>query len=81
LLFASIPIGFLATNLMIWAVPPLREFFVRESRKREGRSFKAATLGLLKVVGIGVPLLFAFSLYAATRQARERRNNLIQIHL
>ncbi len=52
LLFASIPIGFLATNLMIWSVPPLRRFFIREAQEREGRSFWVANQGLLKVAGI-----------------------------
>lgn len=69
LLLASIPIGFLTTNLIIWTAPPLREFFVRESLAREGRSFKVANLGLLKVAGIAVPLAFAFSLWIASREA------------
>ena len=67
LVFASIPIGFLATNLIIWSVPPLRRFFIREALEREGRSFRVANLGLLKVAGIGVPLSFAFALYMASR--------------
>ena len=38
-MFASIPIGLLNTNLLVWSIPPIRRFFDREAQGRPGGNF------------------------------------------
>ena len=46
--FASFPIGFIAANLFIYAISPLRRFFTQEASNRNGETFTKAMRGLLK---------------------------------
>lgn len=64
-LLASIPVGFVAANLFVYAIPPLRRFFDQEARKRNGEDFSAAMRGLLKVSMYWVPPLIAVCFGAA----------------
>lgn len=65
LLFASIPVGLLLSNIVIWTIPPLRRFFVGEAADHERGNFAAANRGLLKLAALGIPPLFAAALAAA----------------
>ena len=40
LLVASIPIGLLLTNLVIWIIPPARRFFIQEASGRPGEDLR-----------------------------------------
>lgn len=65
LFFASIPLGFLSGNALIWSIPPLRRYFVSEAAGRGGVTFRGSQKGLMKMAAFMVPLMFVFSLAAA----------------
>jgi hypothetical protein len=65
LLLASVPVGFLATNLLVWSIPPLRSFFDREAGGRPDGSFSASMRGLLKFAKYWMPPLLAIGFGAA----------------
>jgi hypothetical protein len=47
MLFASFPLGLVASNLVVWSIPPVRRYFDSEAESRAGDGFKRATAGLL----------------------------------
>jgi hypothetical protein len=65
LLFASIPVGLLLTNLVIWIIPPARRFFDHEASGRPGGDFASANRALLRLAMYSVPPLFCFALCVA----------------
>jgi len=65
ILFASIAVGLLATNWIIWAIPPARRFFIREAAQRRGKSFASTNRELLKLAMYSIPPLFCFALCVA----------------
>jgi hypothetical protein len=65
LLLASLPVGFLATNLLVWSIPPLRSSFDREAHGRAHGSFSASMRGLLKFAKYWMPPLLAIGFGAA----------------
>ena len=65
LLFASIPVGLLLTNLFIWTIPPARRFFMREASGRPGGDFASANRALLKLIIYSAPPLFGLALCVA----------------
>jgi hypothetical protein len=65
LLLASVPVGFLASNLIVWSIPPLRRFFDREARGRPDGSFSASMRGLLVFAKYWMPPLLAIGFGAA----------------
>jgi hypothetical protein len=62
LLFASIPVGLLLTNLVIWIIPPARRFFNREAAERPGEDFASSNRDLLKIAKYSIPPLLFFVL-------------------
>ena len=65
LLFASIPVGLLLTNLVIWVIPPARRGFDREASGRRGGDFASSSRALLKLAIYSIPPLFCFALCVA----------------
>lgn len=65
LLLASVPIGFLATNLVVWSIPPLRRFFVREAHGRRKGSYSESMRGLVVFSKYCMPPLLAIGFGAA----------------
>lgn len=65
LLLASLPVGFLGTNLLVWSIPPLRSFFDREACGRSAGSFRDSMNGLLKFARYWMPPLLAIGFCAA----------------
>lgn len=65
LLLASLPVGFLTTNLLVWSIPPLRSYFEREARGRPDGSFSASMRGLLKFAKYWMPPLLVIGFGAA----------------
>ncbi len=65
LLLASIPVGFLAVNLFVWLIPPLRGFFDREARGRPDGDFPASMRGLLAFSKYWIPPWVAIGFGAA----------------
>ena len=58
LLLASIPIGLICANYLIWIVPFLRRYFVEEARSRSGEDYQAANQSLFNAVKwLNPPLL------------------------
>jgi len=62
---ASIPVGFIVVNLLVYAISPLRRFFDDEAKSRKGESFSSAMGGLLKFAKYWMPPLLVISLGAA----------------
>jgi len=65
ILFASIAVGLLATNWIIWAIPPARRFFIREAAQRRGTNFVTANRELLTLAMYSIPPLFCFAFCVA----------------
>ena len=65
LLFASIPVGLLLTNLVIWIIPPARRFFIQEASGRPGEDFASSNRALLKLAMYSIPPLLCFALCVA----------------
>ena len=65
LLFASIPVGLLLTNLVIWMIPPARRFFIHEASGRPKGDFTSANRALLKLALFSIPPLFCFAFCVA----------------
>ena len=62
---ASIPLGFIVANLLVYAVRPLRHFFDQEAKSRGGDGFKKAMRDLLMFSKYWIPLMVAIGLGAA----------------
>jgi hypothetical protein len=65
LMVASIPVGLLIGNLLIWIVPPFRRYFAAEARARMGENFGTANQGLIRLAEHWVPPLIVFSFLVA----------------
>ena len=65
MLLASVPVGFLASNLLVWSIRPLRGFFDREAHGRPDGSFSASMHRLLVFAKYWVPPLLAIGFGAA----------------
>jgi hypothetical protein len=59
MLLASFPVGFLATNLLAWIIPPARRFFNREAQGRPKGDFASSMRGLLTFAKYWMPPLIA----------------------
>lgn len=53
MLFASIPLGFIAADFVAWGIPPLRRHFERDAKKVANGDFKHAIAGLLALAKYG----------------------------
>ena len=65
LMLASIPIGFLVSNVLVWSILPLRRFFDREALSRPDGSFSASRRGLLTFSRYWIPPFLAIGFGAA----------------
>jgi hypothetical protein len=65
LLVASLPVGFLASNLLVWSIPLARRYFARESRGKPGEDFPSSMRGCLRFSKYLMPPLLAIGLGAA----------------
>jgi len=62
---ASIPVGLLAANLLVWCIPPARRFFDREAQNRPNADFASSMRGLLKFSKFWILPLVAIGVGAA----------------
>jgi hypothetical protein len=69
LLFPSIGLSMLITNLILWCIPPARRTFEREAGKIKQMSFRGANKGLVRItfryllpIGLGLSLVGALTL-------------------
>jgi hypothetical protein len=65
LLLASIPVGLIAANLLVWSIPPARRFFDQESQSRPAGDFASSMRGLLRFSKYWISVLVAIGLGAA----------------
>ncbi len=65
LLLASLPVCFLVTNLVIWSIPLLRRFFIREAHRRRNGRFSESIRDLLVFSKYWMPPLLAIGFGAA----------------
>jgi hypothetical protein len=65
LLFASLPFGFIAGNLLVWAIPPIRLVLDQEARPFPDASFLSSQRGLLKMAAYITPPFVALAVIGA----------------
>jgi hypothetical protein len=65
LLFASIPLGFLIANFIMWCIPPARKAMDREAQGIKWGTFVEAQAFLFKIVLIVVPSCLVLSFIGA----------------
>jgi hypothetical protein len=65
LLFPSIPVGMMFSNVVVWLIPPLRRIQDREAIGYKGTDFVSSMRGLALMALILTPIGFFISILAA----------------
>lgn len=63
--FAAVPLGFMASNVLQWLIPPARRAGEKKAKGVKGASFREAQRGLFKLAQLLVPLGLGAALLGA----------------